>query len=161
MAVRPCLDGGTVTTGSRCPRCRRASPYQQRAWRELSRFVVARDGACQECGSTRYLAAHHVIPRHEGGADYSANPSRSAFAATAAKQPTNVDPSGIRPVAAAVRAGRSDSQVCWENADARPKERPVPGYQQDVQPTVSRTIARSNPPPPAKGLKLNLPPRLA
>jgi hypothetical protein len=40
---------------------------------QLSDFVVARDGACRECGSTRYLAAHHVIPRHEGGADHPAN----------------------------------------------------------------------------------------
>jgi 5-methylcytosine-specific restriction endonuclease McrA len=31
-----------------------------------SRFVVARDGECRDCGSPRYLSAHHVIPRNEG-----------------------------------------------------------------------------------------------
>jgi 5-methylcytosine-specific restriction endonuclease McrA len=35
--------------------------------------VVSRDGSCRECGSTRYLAAHRVIPRNEGGADHPAN----------------------------------------------------------------------------------------
>jgi 5-methylcytosine-specific restriction endonuclease McrA len=73
MARKPCLDCGRITTGSWCPRCRRASTYQQPAWRELSRFVAARDGSCRECGSTRYLAAHHVIPGREGGADHHAN----------------------------------------------------------------------------------------
>jgi hypothetical protein len=68
--AKPCLECGRITTGSRCPSCRRASPYQQPAWRRLSDFVVARDGSCRECGSTRYLAAHHVIPRTEGGADH-------------------------------------------------------------------------------------------
>jgi 5-methylcytosine-specific restriction enzyme A len=53
--------------------CRRASPYQQPAWRQLADFVVQRDGSCRECGSTHYLAAHHVIPRKEGGADHSSN----------------------------------------------------------------------------------------
>jgi 5-methylcytosine-specific restriction enzyme A len=48
-------------------------PYQQPAWRRLSDFVVARDGSCRECGSTHYLAAHHVIPRNEGGADHPSN----------------------------------------------------------------------------------------
>jgi 5-methylcytosine-specific restriction enzyme A len=73
MPLKPCLGCGRITSGSRCPSCRRASPYQQPAWRELSRLVVARDGACRECGSTHYLAAHHVIPRREGGADHPAN----------------------------------------------------------------------------------------
>jgi 5-methylcytosine-specific restriction endonuclease McrA len=73
MALKPCLVCGTITTGSKCPMCRRASPYQQPAWRELSRFVVARDGACRECGSTHYLSTHHVIPRRDGGADHPAN----------------------------------------------------------------------------------------
>jgi 5-methylcytosine-specific restriction endonuclease McrA len=47
--------------------------YQQPAWRQLSRFVVARDGWCRECGSTRYLSAHHVVPRNQGGADHPSN----------------------------------------------------------------------------------------
>jgi 5-methylcytosine-specific restriction endonuclease McrA len=72
MALKPCLICGRVTTGSKCPACRRASPYQQPAWRQLSAFVVARDGSCRECGSSHYLAAHHVIPAR-GGADHPAN----------------------------------------------------------------------------------------
>jgi 5-methylcytosine-specific restriction endonuclease McrA len=39
----------------------------------LSAFVVQRDGSCRECGSTHYLAAHHVIPGNQGGADQPAN----------------------------------------------------------------------------------------
>jgi 5-methylcytosine-specific restriction endonuclease McrA len=35
--------------------------------------VVARDGSCRDCGATYFLAAHHVIPRAEGGADHPAN----------------------------------------------------------------------------------------
>jgi 5-methylcytosine-specific restriction endonuclease McrA len=73
MALRPCLDCGRITTGSRCPLCRRQSPYQQPEWRRLSDFVGARDGSCRECGSTQYLSAHHVIPRNEGGEDHPAN----------------------------------------------------------------------------------------
>jgi 5-methylcytosine-specific restriction endonuclease McrA len=73
MALKPCLDCGRITTGSRCPSCRRARPYQQPAWRRLFDFVVARDGSCRECGSTRYLAAHHVFLRRQGGADHPAN----------------------------------------------------------------------------------------
>ena len=69
MALKPCLDCGRITTGSRCPPCRRASPYQQPAWRRLSAFVVARDGACVLCGGTERLSAHHVIPRAVGGYD--------------------------------------------------------------------------------------------
>jgi len=73
MPLKPCLACGQLSRGSRCPTCRRASPYQQPAWRQLSAFVVARDGSCRECGSTHYLAAHHVIPRAEGGADAAEN----------------------------------------------------------------------------------------
>lgn len=42
-------------------------------WRQLSATVVERDGSCRDCGSTHFLAAHHVIPRAEGGADHPAN----------------------------------------------------------------------------------------
>lgn len=73
MALKPCLRCGRIVNGSTCDPCKRASPYQQPAWRALSHAVVQRDGACVECGSTRYLAAHHVIPRAEGGADHPAN----------------------------------------------------------------------------------------
>ena len=33
-ALRPCLSCGRITTGSRCPPCRHASPYQQPARRD-------------------------------------------------------------------------------------------------------------------------------
>ena len=49
-------------------RVRNSSP----ARRQLSNFVVARDGR-RECGSKHYLAAHHVIPRVEGGPDHPSN----------------------------------------------------------------------------------------
>jgi hypothetical protein len=62
MALKPCLVCGRVTTGSKCPQCRRASPYQRTEWRQLSAFVVKRDGSCRQCGSTHFLAAHHVLP---------------------------------------------------------------------------------------------------
>ena len=70
MALNPCLVCGRITTGSQCRPCRRASPYQQPAWRRLSRHVVSRDEACVRCGSTHCLSAHHVIARAEGGADH-------------------------------------------------------------------------------------------
>ena len=73
MALKPCLDCGRITTGSRCPPCRRASPYQQHSWRQLSMLVVKRDGVCVRCGSTYYLAAHHITPRNEGGPDHPSN----------------------------------------------------------------------------------------
>jgi len=69
MALKPCLDCGRITTGSRCPPCRRASPYQQRSWRQLSMLVTKRDGSCVRCGSRYYLSAHHVQARAEGGPD--------------------------------------------------------------------------------------------
>ncbi len=66
---RPCLGCGRLSTTSRCPSCARQSPYQTQAWRALSFAVVQRDGACVQCGSTFMLAAHHVVPRAEGGPD--------------------------------------------------------------------------------------------
>jgi hypothetical protein len=56
------------------------SPFS--SWRELSRFVVARDGSCRECGSTRYLAAHHVIRATRVERITSRTSWRSARAAT-------------------------------------------------------------------------------
>jgi hypothetical protein len=42
-----------------------------------------------------------------------------------------------------------------ENAGARPKDRPIPGYQQDDQATDSRTSDSSNaPPPPRSAIEL-------
>ena len=73
MALKPCLDCGRVTTGSKCPPCRRASPYQRPEWRQLSLSSSNATDCADECGSTHFLAAHHVIPRGEGGADHPAN----------------------------------------------------------------------------------------
>jgi 5-methylcytosine-specific restriction endonuclease McrA len=73
MALKPCLDCGRLTTGSRCPPCRRASPYQRSSWRQTSLMVTQRDGSCVRCGSRYYLSAHHVIARNEGGSDDPSN----------------------------------------------------------------------------------------
>lgn len=74
MAMRACLGcRRLIRHGSRCPGCLRASPYQTTAWRRLSLEVVQRDRECVRCGSTFMLAAHHIIPRVEGGPDHVSN----------------------------------------------------------------------------------------
>jgi hypothetical protein len=78
MALIPCLDCGWLAQRSRCRICtsvrNRANPYQEAAWRRVSRAVTARDGACVPRGSTHYLSAHHVLPRAQGGPDASEEP---------------------------------------------------------------------------------------
>lgn len=70
MAMRPCLGcRRLIRVGSRCPSCKRASPYQRVAWRRVAAQVVARDGACVRCGGGYMLSAHHITPRTEGGPD--------------------------------------------------------------------------------------------
>ncbi len=69
MPLKPCLGCGQLAAGSRCRTCNAASPYQQPAWRRVSRAVAARDGSCRLCGSTHRLSAHHITARDEGGAD--------------------------------------------------------------------------------------------
>jgi 5-methylcytosine-specific restriction enzyme A len=59
--------------GSRCRPCRRASPYQSSAWRQLSFQVVQCDRQCVRCGGSYMLAAHHIIPRVNGGPDHPEN----------------------------------------------------------------------------------------
>ena len=73
MALKPCLGCGRLTTGSRCPPCRRASPYQQPAWRRLSASSSAATAPAANAARRTILAAHHVIPRAEGGADHPSN----------------------------------------------------------------------------------------
>jgi 5-methylcytosine-specific restriction endonuclease McrA len=75
MALKPCATCGQLTrSGSRCKLCKRKSPYQQTRWRMLAREVVAdHGGVCSRCGSAHYVAAHHVIPRAEGGPDHPSN----------------------------------------------------------------------------------------
>ena len=103
MALKPCLTCGRITTGSRCPPCRRASPYQQPAWRQVSMFVTRRDGACVQCGSPHYLNAHHVIPRAEGGPDTPENlvslcaSCHSRLEAEQQRAGRGVEGSGARP----------------------------------------------------------------
>lgn len=70
-------------------------PYQQPAWRALSAFVVSRDGSCQERSSTSYLAAHHVIPRAEDGADH---PSRLVAVRTCHRAKTAHEHRRITPI---------------------------------------------------------------
>jgi 5-methylcytosine-specific restriction endonuclease McrA len=71
--LRPCLDCGRLAQRSRCRICtttrQRSNPYTTPEWRQLSFAVVQRDGACVRCGGGFMLAAHHVIPRAEGGPD--------------------------------------------------------------------------------------------
>ena len=102
MAVKPCLDCGTLSSGSRCPACARArtrarnqtNPYRTGKWRTLARKVVARAGHCATCGSTHRLTAHHDIPRTAGGADHASNlivlcaPCHSRLEAARRKRPT-------------------------------------------------------------------------
>jgi hypothetical protein len=43
-------------------------------WQQLRRQIIQRDGyACQQCGSTNQLEAHHILARHRGGTDDPAN----------------------------------------------------------------------------------------
>lgn len=39
----------------------------------LARAVIARDGKCWRCGTTRNLEAAHIVPKALGGADTMAN----------------------------------------------------------------------------------------
>ena len=43
-------------------------------WQELRRQILQRDGyACQQCGNTSKLEAHHISARHKGGTDHPEN----------------------------------------------------------------------------------------
>lgn len=75
--VRPCIVCGQLTgNGTRCARCQskrdadrnRRSPYQSAAWRRIRRARrAAGQIACAVCGSTRYVAQHHVDNVTAGG----------------------------------------------------------------------------------------------
>jgi len=76
--LRPCLDCGTLTAaGTRCSSCKsrrersknRASPYQTPTWRRIrkARRKAGHD-SCAVCGSTHYVAQHHVDNVTAGGA---------------------------------------------------------------------------------------------
>ena len=65
--MRQCLDcPRTIARGSRCARCQRAYRPRnvQASW---AAAVVARDGACVDCGATVGLEADHLIPLARGG----------------------------------------------------------------------------------------------
>lgn len=36
-------------------------------WDAISKAVIRRDGGCTECGSTKKLNAHHIVPVSRGG----------------------------------------------------------------------------------------------
>jgi 5-methylcytosine-specific restriction endonuclease McrA len=65
MAVKPCLDCGRLTHGSRCDRCVRARGGlshrgSTRRWRRLRAAVINQAGArCARCGHTVDLDVHH------------------------------------------------------------------------------------------------------
>lgn len=74
--VRPCLDCGALTSGTRCSACsskrtrskNRRSPYQTPAWRRIRKARrAAGQIACAVCGSRRYVAQHHVDNVAAGG----------------------------------------------------------------------------------------------
>lgn len=86
MTVKPCLDCGTLTAGSRCPACTAANKRRveaQRdssaergygwAWSAISRKVIAAQPWCSICGHTgsptNPLTADHIIPKAHGGTD--------------------------------------------------------------------------------------------
>jgi len=67
MRAHTCPRCGVPVTGSSayCPRHRRAGSWSGRdraAHMRFRRAVVARDGACQRCGATTGLHAHHLVP---------------------------------------------------------------------------------------------------
>lgn len=57
--------GPTRTPDARFPPGERGSS----AWREVRRFVLARDKACLLCGATQRLTVDHVRPLSMGGSD--------------------------------------------------------------------------------------------
>lgn len=75
--VRPCLVCGQLTgNGTRCVRCQskrdadrnRRSLYQSPAWRRLRKARQAAGATdCAVCGSSRYVAQHHVDNVTAGG----------------------------------------------------------------------------------------------
>jgi 5-methylcytosine-specific restriction protein A len=80
MALKPCLDCGERTKGSRCAACAaghaNARPWAERrkirsgwAWSELREQVRARDRVCVRCGGTDGLEVHHRIPLADGGSN--------------------------------------------------------------------------------------------
>ena len=79
MALKPCLDCGRTTQGSRCRGCRArrdASGWTSRrqiasgwAWAELRDQVRARDRVCVRCGGSDRLHVHHRIPLGDGGSN--------------------------------------------------------------------------------------------
>jgi hypothetical protein len=93
--MKPCLDCGRLSKGSRCRLCAGMSPYYKLEWWRVSRQVTTRDGACVRCGGTNRLSAHHVIPRAEGGPDEPENLVSLCVRATRRWRPHNAPGSAI------------------------------------------------------------------
>jgi len=97
MTTRPCLDCGTPTTKTRCPRCtsrqnrqrdqRRGGSTQRgygSRWRAVSR-PVWQGKPCSYCGAPAQ-GADHVIPKARGGTDDVANLTPACTACNSAKR---------------------------------------------------------------------------
>jgi 5-methylcytosine-specific restriction endonuclease McrA len=74
--LRPCLDCGALSSGSRCGPCARAQDRRRgttverfgSGWDRISRAVIARDdGICYICGESGADTAGHLVPRSLGG----------------------------------------------------------------------------------------------
>jgi 5-methylcytosine-specific restriction enzyme A len=72
--VKPCLDCGEPTVGSRCDGCRIARPsrpsnahplLRTARWARLSRSLRKRSPFCEVCGRTDQLSVDHIVPASE------------------------------------------------------------------------------------------------
>lgn len=80
--MRPCLDCGRPTSGSRCPahqrdyERRRGTPAERgydKAWRALVANAISLTPWCCECGSTDDLTGDHIVPLSKGGRSVASN----------------------------------------------------------------------------------------
>jgi 5-methylcytosine-specific restriction enzyme A len=90
MPLRPCLDCGTPTRGTRCPPCSavrarardviRGNRHQRgydSTWTRTAARTIASARQCVDCGTAgsrdNPLSADHVIPKAQGGTDDPSN----------------------------------------------------------------------------------------
>jgi 5-methylcytosine-specific restriction endonuclease McrA len=76
MPLKPCIECGRRSEGTRCPEHERQHQRRKNndaryrrtyAWQQLSRATRAATPQCVRCGSTADLTADHVIPRSVAG----------------------------------------------------------------------------------------------
>ncbi len=74
--LRPCLDCGRLTRGTRCAEHvkarerRRGTPTQRgydATWRRLRGSAIAYHPWCERCGATTDLTGDHIVPLVRGG----------------------------------------------------------------------------------------------